>query len=57
MLFTIWLDCQKEYVVEADNMDEALDIHCKNIGYVDHADYCQQYGLSKSPFNIVEGLN
>jgi hypothetical protein len=54
MIFTIWLDGQQEYTVETNNMNDALDIHCENMGYIDHADYCDAYGLTKSPFNIVE---
>lgn len=57
MIFTIWLDNQKEYIIKAADMNEALDTHCKNIGYADHVDYCACFGLEKSPFNIVEGIN
>ena len=53
MLFNIWHDAQHSKItIIADNMNEALDIFCSRLGFVDHADYCKEKQLTESDLNI-----
>jgi hypothetical protein len=52
--FRVWcLDIiAQEQIIEANDMDEALDTYCKEAGYIDHADMCQELELEESIINI-----
>lgn len=60
--FKVWIDgnAQKNTVetdfdiIEAANMNEALDKAAQMAGYIDHADIAQELGWEDSEFNIVE---
>ena len=52
--YSIWQDNGVAVDIESESMTDALDEFCADAGYIDHADYCQQMGLTVSPFNIVE---
>ena len=54
MKYEIWQDNGVSTIFESDstNLNVVLDQFCKEAGYVDHADYCQAFDLSESPFNI-----
>ena len=41
-------------IIEAENMNEALDKAAKMAGYIDHADIAQELGWEESEFNIVK---
>ena len=54
-LFNVWADGQHlKTTIIADSMPQALDIFCARHGFVDHADYCQEKGLTESNINIQE---
>ena len=52
-LFNLWTpsDHSKTTILCAD-MNIALDIFCKNRGFIDHCDYCQEKQLTDSDINI-----
>lgn len=54
MKYEIWQDNGVSTIFESSSYDfnVVLDEFCKEAGYVDHADYCQQFELTDSPFNI-----
>jgi len=52
-LFNIWHDAQHgKTTVIADDMNQALDRFCARHGFIDHADYCREKGLTESDLNI-----
>ena len=54
-LFNVWADGQNsKTTIMAESMPQALDIFCARHGFVDHADYCQEKGLTESNINIQE---
>ena len=54
-LFNVWADGQNsKTTIIADSMPKALDIFCARHGFIDHADYCQEKGLTESNINIQE---
>jgi hypothetical protein len=56
-LFNIWHDAQhSKTTIIANDMNQALDIFCSRHGFIDHADYCQEKGLTQSDLNI-ESVN
>ena len=57
--YSIWVDNGVAIEIESDHasFNSVLDEFCANAGYIDHADYCQQMGLTESPFNIKEKPN
>ena len=60
--FKVWIDGNSEKntvetdfgIIEAENMNEALDKAAQMAGYIDHADIAQELGWEESEFNIVE---
>lgn len=56
MKYEIWQDNGVSTIFESasSSFNDVLDEFCKEAGYVDHADYCQQMDLEESPFNIKE---
>lgn len=54
MKYEIWQDNGVSTVFESDSasFNDVLDEFCKDAGYADHADCCQQLDLTESPFNI-----
>jgi len=54
--YSIWSNngVAAEFESQAHELDVVLDEFCAEAGYIDHADYCQQFEFTKSPFNIVE---
>lgn len=54
-LFNVWADGQhSKTTIMANSMPQALDIFCARHGFIDHADYCQEKGLTESNINIQE---
>lgn len=54
-LFNVWADGQNsKTTIIAESMPKALDIFCARHGFIDHADYCQEKGLTESNINIQE---
>ena len=56
MKYEIWTDngIAVDFESSSSLLDAVLDEFCAGAGYADHADYCQQMGLTSSPFNIKE---
>ena len=54
MKYEIWQDNGVSTVFEStsESFNDVLDEFCREAGYADHADYCQELGLTQSPFNI-----
>lgn len=54
--YSIWQDngVAVELESNSESLNDVLDEFCAQAGYIDHADYCQQLGLTSSPFNIME---
>ena len=54
MKYEIWSDNGISEFFESDShsFNDVLDEFCKEAGYADHADYCQQMELDESPLNI-----
>lgn len=57
-LFNVWADGQhSKTTIMAESMPQALDIFCARHGFIDHADYCQEKGLTESNGGWVEEIN
>ena len=57
-LFNVWVDGQRsKTTIIADSMPKALDIFCARHGFIDHADYCQEKGLTEFNGGWVEKIN
>jgi hypothetical protein len=56
MKYEIWQDNGVSTIFEsnAHSLNDVLDEFCAAAGYIDHADYALQFGLTDSPFNIKE---
>ena len=52
--YRVWENDVIDTEVEAESMNDALDIASKELGYIDHVDMCQERELEESPFNIKE---
>ena len=60
--FHVWIDgnaarnsTETDFgIIEAENMNDALDAAAQMAGYIDHADIAQELGWTDSEFNIVE---
>ncbi|MEI2416186.1 hypothetical protein V8Z80_08375 [Orrella sp. JC864] len=53
--FNLWRNgTAGKTTVVASDMNEALDRFCARLGYIDHADYCQEHGLTESDIHIEE---
>ena len=60
--FKVWIDGNAERnsdatdfgIIEAENMNEALDKAAQMAGYIDHADIAQELGWKESEFNVVK---
>lgn len=54
MMYEIWQDngISTLFYSDSKSFNDVLDEFCKEAGYIDHADYCQQLDLESSPFNI-----
>ena len=54
MKYEIWQDNGVSTVFESESssFNDVLDEFCRAAGYLDHADYCQKFELTQSPFNI-----
>ena len=52
--YEIWQDngASDFFVSDAQSIDAVLDEYCREAGYADHADACQQMGWTESPFSI-----
>lgn len=59
--FKVWIDGNSEKntvetdfgIIEAENMNEALDKAAQMAGYIDHADIAQELGWEESEFNVL----
>jgi hypothetical protein len=56
MIYSIWTNngIAVDFESSAHSLNDVLDEFCKEAGYIDHADYCQQMEMTESPFNIKE---
>jgi len=56
MKYEIWQDNGVSIIFESDShsFNDVLDEFCAAAGYIDHADYALQFGLTDSPFNIKQ---
>lgn len=56
MRYSIWQDngVAVDFESSSTSFNDVLDEFCREAGYIDHADYCQEMELTESPFNIVE---
>ena len=54
MKFHVYANAADFGIIEAENMNEALDKAAQMAGYIDHADIAQELGWKESEFNVVE---
>ena len=54
--YSIWVDNDDaiEFESSSESFNDVLDEFCAMLGYIDHADYCEEMELTVSPFNILE---
>jgi hypothetical protein len=54
--YSIWVDngVAVDFESSSESFNDVLDEFCAMLGYIDHADYCEEMEFTVSPFNILE---